>query len=200
MRHRTRPSFRSSDLCSVNSVGRFLGGGGFGGGGFGGVFIGVRAGWGAYCRPWAAAGLCLLFRGRRAAAVFSERVLKFKMARFRVLNCSLWPGDSDQYPLFRVLELNFKTRSQGDPAGLRVVAGFAEDGADRPQQRGFVGEQRGHAGAAFDLLVGPLEHVGRPQAAPVLRRTFEDRQYVGYVGFCLSQKVGRTGFVCLREL
>ena len=34
------------------------------------------------------------------------------MARFRVLNCSLWPGDSDQYPLFRVLELNFKTRSQ----------------------------------------------------------------------------------------
>jgi hypothetical protein len=44
--------------------------------------------------------------------------------------------------------------------------------------RGVVGEDADHPGAALDLLIDPLEQVGAPDLAPVGRREVAERQHV----------------------
>ena len=49
-------------------------------------------------------------------------------------------------------------------AGFPFVAGFAEEGGDEAQEGGFIGEEAGDAGAAFEFLVDAFERVGGAQA------------------------------------
>ena len=50
--------------------------------------------------------------------------------------------------------------------------------ADQAHDGGVIGEDANDAGAAFDLLVEPLEQVGAPQLAPVAGREVATGQYV----------------------
>ena len=48
--------------------------------------------------------------------------------------------------------------------GLRFIVDFAEHGGDQTQERAFVGEEAGDAGAAFEFLVDPFQGVAGAQA------------------------------------
>jgi hypothetical protein len=48
--------------------------------------------------------------------------------------------------------------------GLPFVVDFAEQGGDQTQERGFIGEEAGDAGAAFEFLVDPFQGVAGAQA------------------------------------
>ena len=48
--------------------------------------------------------------------------------------------------------------------GLPFIAQFVEHGGDQAQERGFIGEEAGDAGAAFEFLVDPFQGVAGAQA------------------------------------
>ena len=47
--------------------------------------------------------------------------------------------------------------------GLPFIAGFVEQGGDQAQEGGFIGEEAGDAGAAFEFLVDPFQGVAGAQ-------------------------------------
>ncbi len=47
-----------------------------------------------------------------------------------------------------------------DFSGFPIVAGFAQERSDQAQERFFIGEDAGHAGAAFEFLVDPFQRIG----------------------------------------
>jgi hypothetical protein len=53
---------------------------------------------------------------------------------------------------------------------LPFVVGLGQDGTSEPEQGFRVGEHAHHVGAALDLLVQPLQRVGRPDLLPVTDR------------------------------
>ena len=53
-------------------------------------------------------------------------------------------------------------------SGFPLVAGFGEDGRDEAQEGGFVWEEAGDAGAAFEFFVDAFEWVAGAQAALVV--------------------------------
>ena len=57
-----------------------------------------------------------------------------------------------------------------DFAGFPFFGDFDEDAGHQAKQRGFVGEEADDAGAALDLRVERLEHVGGAQALAASRR------------------------------
>ncbi len=85
-------------------------------------------------------------------------------------------------------------------AGLPVVAGLAENGADQPQERSLVGEQRGDASPTLDFLIEPFQRVGRAQATPMGCWQHKDREPLGDVFFHPGRQVGRVVSVFLHQL
>jgi len=63
------------------------------------------------------------------------------------------------------IEVNF--------SGFPFVAELGEDGADQAQERGFIWEATGHAGAPLEFLVHPFEWVTGAQTAVVV--AWEDK-------------------------
>ena len=53
-----------------------------------------------------------------------------------------------------------------DFPGFPFVAGFGQKGGDQAQEGGFIGEDAGHAGAAFEFLVDAFQRIGGAQ--PIL--------------------------------
>lgn len=53
------------------------------------------------------------------------------------------------------------------------IADLGEDGADQAQEGGFVWEESGDAGAAFEFLINAFERIAGPQAALMLAREGE---------------------------
>jgi hypothetical protein len=53
-------------------------------------------------------------------------------------------------------------------SGFPFITGFGEDGAAEAQEGGFIGEEAGDAGAAFEFFIHALEWIGGAQAALVL--------------------------------
>ena len=51
-----------------------------------------------------------------------------------------------------------------DFGGLPFIADFVEQGGDQTEERGFIGEETGDAGAAFEFLVDPFQGVAGAQA------------------------------------
>ena len=47
-----------------------------------------------------------------------------------------------------------------DFSGFPIVAGFAEERRDQAQEGGFIGEDAGDAGAAFEFLVDAFQRIG----------------------------------------
>jgi hypothetical protein len=66
--------------------------------------------------------------------------------------------------------------------GFPVVADLGEDGGSGPEERGFVWEGRGDAGASLDFLVEPFAAVGR-SAPPMGGRNTEGRESLREIGF-----------------
>ena len=67
--------------------------------------------------------------------------------------------------------------------GLPFVAQFVEHGGDQAQEGGFIGEEAGDAGAAFEFLVDPLQGVAGAQSELVGEWQGEDGEALGQVGF-----------------
>src|SRR5215212_4505739 len=63
---------------------------------------------------------------------------------------------------------------------LPFIVHVGQDGADKSDYGGLFGEDADHAGAAFDLLVDPLERVGRPHFGPVRPREGGEGQHLGF--------------------
>jgi len=66
-----------------------------------------------------------------------------------------------------------------DFGGEPVVGDFCEDGAGQAQEGGFVWEDGGDAGAAFEFLVDAFEGVGGAQAALMGGWELEDGESSG---------------------
>lgn len=67
-----------------------------------------------------------------------------------------------------------------EPAALQLpfLLLLQQLAAHQPHDRSVVGEDADHVGAAFDLLIEPLERVGAPHLAPVLLREAQECQYL----------------------
>ena len=53
-------------------------------------------------------------------------------------------------------------------SGFPFAAGFGQEGRAEPQEGGFIGEDAGDAGAAFEFLIYPFQRIGGAQAAMVV--------------------------------
>ena len=74
--------------------------------------------------------------------------------------------------------------------GLPFVAEFVEQGGDQAQEGGFVGEEAGDAGTAFEFLVDPFQSVAGPQPGLVGERQGEDGEALRQIGFQPSGEFG----------
>jgi len=74
--------------------------------------------------------------------------------------------------------------------GLPFIAEFVEHGGDQAQEGGFIGEEAGDAGAAFEFLVDPLQGVAGAQSGLVGERQGEDGEALGQIDFQTSLKPG----------
>jgi len=80
-----------------------------------------------------------------------------------------------------------------DFLGLPVVANFVEQGGDQAQEGGFIGEDPGDSGAAFDFLVDAFQRVAGAQATLVGHREGEDGEALGEVGLHPGGQLWRAG-------
>ena len=63
-----------------------------------------------------------------------------------------------------------------DFSSFPVVAGLGQEGGDQAEQGFFIGEDAGHAGAAFEFLVDPFQRIGRAHPLLVGGGQREDRE------------------------
>ena len=77
--------------------------------------------------------------------------------------------------------------------GLPFIAEFVEQGGDQAQEGGFIGEEAGDAGAAFEFLVDPFQSVAGAQSGLVGERQGEDGKALGQVGFHPGGEFGSAG-------
>ena len=77
--------------------------------------------------------------------------------------------------------------------GLPFVADFVEQGGDQAQEGGFIGEEAGDAGAAFEFLVDPFQSVAGAEAELPGWRQGEDGKALGQVGFHPGGEFGSAG-------
>ena len=77
--------------------------------------------------------------------------------------------------------------------GLPFVADFVEQGGDQAQEGGFIWEEAGDAGAAFEFLVDPFQSVAGAEAELLGWRQGEDGKTLGQVGFHPGGEFGSVG-------
>lgn len=74
--------------------------------------------------------------------------------------------------------------------GFPIVAGFAQEGGDQAEKGLFVGEDAGHAGATFELLVDAFQRIGGAQPFLVGTGQREDREALWQVFLQLGASLG----------
>ncbi len=77
-------------------------------------------------------------------------------------------------------------------SGFPLVAGFAQERGDQAQEGGFVGEDAGHTGAAFEFLVDAFQGVGGAHPFLVGGGQREHREALGQVFLQPAGELGRA--------
>ena len=77
--------------------------------------------------------------------------------------------------------------------GLPFIAQFVEQGGDQAQEGGFIWEEAGDAGAAFEFLVDPFQGVAGAHSGLVGEWQSEDGEALGQVSFHPGGEFGSTG-------
>ena len=79
-----------------------------------------------------------------------------------------------------------------DFSGFPVVAGLGQKGGDQAQEGGFIGEDAGHPGAAFEFLVDAFQRVGGAHALLVGGGEHEHREALRQIFLQPGRAFGRA--------
>jgi hypothetical protein len=79
--------------------------------------------------------------------------------------------------------------------GLPFIADFVEQGGDQTQEGGFIGEEAGDAGAAFEFLVDAFQGVAGAQSGLVGDGQGEGGEALRQIGFQPDGEFGSAGSI-----